>query len=70
MDKESLCSVYEIRYNADTFKHEAELKAVLDKWAKHWVFQLEEGDNGYKHYQGRISLLKKRKLSQLKAVWN
>jgi hypothetical protein len=67
--RESLCAVYEIRYNADTFKNEDELKDVLSKWAKHWTFQLEEGDGGYKHYQGRISLLKKRRLSELKSAW-
>lgn len=29
--------------------------------AKHFIFQLEEGDTGYKHYQGRMSLIKKRR---------
>lgn len=69
MSKESLCAVYEIRYNADVFENEDELKEVLSKWCKHWTFQLEEGDGGYKHYQGRISLIKKRKLSVLKNKW-
>ena len=34
-----------------------ELKEFLNKHCKRWAFQLEEGEqNGYKHYQGRVSL--------------
>lgn len=33
----------------------------LKNVAKHFVFQLEKGDTGYIHYQGRISLIKKRR---------
>lgn len=36
---------------------------------KKWCFQLEEGEHGYKHYQGRISLNeKKRKTTLLKEL--
>lgn len=28
---------------------------------KKWALQIEEGDSGYKHYQGRVSLIKKRR---------
>lgn len=46
-----------------------QLKTFCKAWAKKWVFQLEEGDSGYEHYQGRISLIKKRRLNELiKAV--
>jgi len=41
------------------------IKAFCKGWAKHWVFQLEQGDSGYKHYQCRMSLLKKRRLPEL-----
>lgn len=67
--RDSACAVYEIRYNEDTFESENELKEVLSKWAKHWTFQLEMGDSGYRHYQGRISLHKKRRLPELKKIW-
>lgn len=35
------------------------LKATLDTYCKSWVFQLEEGESGYRHYQGRVSLCKR-----------
>ena len=45
-----------------------EYKNLLKKWAKKWVFQKEKGDSGYIHYQGRISLIKKREPEVLKNV--
>ncbi len=51
---------YDFRYSADS----VELDQILDdlkEVAKKYVFQLEEGDSGYKHYQGRLSLIKKRR---------
>lgn len=41
------------------------LKDNLRGSSKRWVFQLEISDKGYKHYQGRISLIKKKDLSSL-----
>lgn len=41
------------------------VKCVLREWAKKWVFQLEESDSGYVHYQGRVSLVKKRRVREL-----
>jgi hypothetical protein len=51
---------------------------VLDtakKLFKKYAFQLEQGDSGYLHYQGRGSLQKKRRFTELKALadkigWN
>lgn len=41
----------------------ASLVAHLKKIAKHWVFQLEKGEKtGYVHYQGRLSLWKKKRM--------
>lgn len=54
-------AVWDIRYNASTFENENELFDTIKGIAKHYVIQLEEGDGGYKHYQGRISLIKKRR---------
>lgn len=54
-------AVYDFRYNADTFKSPDALRELLKGICKHYVFQLEQGDTGYKHYQGRLSLIKKRR---------
>ena len=54
-------ATWDIRYSAEGMTKDdiiGELHAV----AKHYVFQLEESDSGYRHYQGRISLIKKRRL--------
>lgn len=60
------CCVYEIRSNVEMSCDE--YKNLLKKWAKKWVFQKEKGDSGYIHYQGRISLIKKREPEVLKNV--
>lgn len=60
------CAVFDFRANRDYYT-----KDDLIKWCqancKKWAFQLEEGDeikpgeeHGYIHWQGRISLMKKR----------
>ena len=54
-------AVYDFRYNADTFEGEDALRELLKPLTKHYVFQLEQGDTGYKHWQGRLSLVKKRR---------
>lgn len=50
---------YDFRYN-NKFTPE-EIKSFLNGIAKHYVFQLERSDKGYEHYQGRLSLIKKRR---------
>lgn len=54
-------AVWDFRYNEDTFRDKDELIDTLKGVAKHYVFQLEESDSDYRHYQGRISLIKKRR---------
>jgi hypothetical protein len=54
------CAVYEFRYNADEMTPQ-DLIDILKPVAKKFVFQLEKGDTGYLHYQGRMSLIKKRR---------
>lgn len=44
-----------------------QVKAKLHGWAKKWVFQGERGDTGYEHWQGRLSLIKKRRIDELVA---
>lgn len=39
-----------------------EIKGWLDKVAKKWCFQLETGKDGYRHFQGRLSLKVKKRL--------
>jgi len=58
------CAVWDFRYNADTFKDHTELIETLDGVVKKYVFQLEVSDSGYRHYQGRISLIKKRRIGE------
>jgi len=60
----SALASWDIRYNENTFANENELIDTLKGVAKKYVFQLEEGDSGYKHYQGRISLIKRRRFSE------
>lgn len=54
------CCVYDFRWNGEEVPHNlilTRLKGV----AKRFVFQKEQGDTGYIHYQGRLSLFKKRR---------
>ncbi len=51
---------YDFRYNADGLAPE-QVRDLLKGIAKKYVFQKEQGDNGYLHYQGRLSLIKKRR---------
>lgn len=44
----------------ENYANEEELITHLKEWCKKWVFQKEEGDSGYIHWQGRVSLIKKR----------
>ena len=41
------------------------LKDMLKSISKKWVFQLEKGETGYHHFQGRLSLIKKTTVGQL-----
>jgi len=47
------------------------LKVWLKENCKSWAFQLEEGESGYRHFQGRFSLkLKKRKVGVIDLFCN
>lgn len=45
------------------------LQKNLRDCCKKFAFQLELSDNGYKHYQGRISLVKKKRITTLKTLF-
>lgn len=42
-----------------------DIKTGLKGYVKKYCFQLEEGDTGYRHFQGRFSLIKKRRLQEI-----
>jgi len=44
--------------------------ATLKGWCKKWAFQRELSDSGLDHYQGRVSLIKKRRLQELIPLWH
>lgn len=64
--RETPCSVYELRLNADGLEHDEVIHKICSI-AKKWVLQLECSDGGYLHYQGRISLIKKKRWGEAKA---
>lgn len=54
------CYVYDFRMNGESLSH-LDVISNLKGVAKRYVFQKEQGDTGYIHYQGRLSLFKKRR---------
>ena len=64
------CYVWDftLKYNADVTLNT--LKDSLRTKCKKWAFQLERSDSGYEHYQGRISLIKRKSLKPLLSLFN
>ena len=54
------CYVYDFRMNGESLSY-LDVISNLKGIAKKFVFQKEQGDTGYIHYQGRLSLYKKRR---------
>lgn len=52
--------VWDFRANED-WGTQAEIVEFLNAMGNRWAFQLECSDSGYRHYQGRMSLYKKRR---------
>lgn len=50
--------------NRDEF-NEHDIIPVLKDYCKKWGFQFEVTDDGYEHYQGRISLMKKKRITEM-----
>lgn len=65
----SQCAVWDFRANEDYFTSDDMIKWLSGN-AKKWIFQLEEGDSGYRHWQGRFSLIKKRTKSVLMQLFD
>lgn len=62
------CAVYDFRYSQESIEKNS-LINFLRKNCKKWSFQLEKGDTGYMHFQGRLSLIKKRRKNDLLALF-
>jgi hypothetical protein len=58
---------FTLSYNHWEGEH-LELIKVLDKHCKKWAFQEEKTDLGYRHYQGRVSLKSKQRLTGVKRI--
>lgn len=58
-------SVFDIRWTAESEDAEP---PDFSAWCKHWCVQLEKSDTGYLHFQGRISLIKKRRQQEIKPL--
>lgn len=64
------CAMYDLRMNAEGLDWKLVIKQ-FKKIAKRYVFQLERGEeNGYLHYQCRISLIKKHRKPELKKLFD
>jgi len=62
---ENACCVWEIRCNDDMYDGIEAFRAAWKGIVKKWVVQREEGEGGYVHWQGRVSLIKKARKSEL-----
>lgn len=64
------CAMWDFRISADGLDREL-LVADLKSMAKRYCFQLEKGEQtGYLHYQGRMSLIKKHRKTELMKMFN
>jgi len=64
MSNNAICN-YDFRANEENFTVDS-LKAIIDPICDKWTFQLEEGEeSGYRHWQGRLHLKVKKRISYL-----
>lgn len=61
----SLLCVYEFTAPCEKIEFD-DLKNFLKLYCKKWVFQKEKSESGYIHYQGKLSLTKKKRFSTMK----
>jgi len=65
MSSQTPCAQYDFRANQDTMTKET-IDQFLRLYCKKWTYQLEQGqDTGYIHWQGKFSLIKKKRNSEL-----
>jgi len=60
----SPCAVYDFTLPADDWTAKQIIDKLYPNICKKYTFQLEKSNSGYLHYQGRISLIKKRRLNE------
>lgn len=65
---QNACCVWDFTIGSDHVDL-TNLKDTLKDIAKKWCFQLELGETGYEHYQGRFSLKVKNRLSGVKKIF-
>lgn len=63
------CAVYDFSLSKKDYTPEM-IREALSGWAKMYCFQEELTADGYQHYQGRISLIKKRRLCEIVPLLN
>lgn len=62
--------LYDFRLSETVAPDPLALVQALPHFAKKWAFQLEQGDlTGYRHYQGKLTLIKKARLPQVLALF-
>jgi hypothetical protein len=58
-------SLWDFRASVETVSFE-QIQTFLKSYTKHWIFQKEEGEQTqYTHFQGRFSLIKRKRKSEL-----
>ena len=60
----------DITVPADRVKDPGSLADIFDRHCSKWVFQLERGDTGYEHFQGRLRLMKQKCFNTIKLQWS
>lgn len=65
---ENACCVWDFTVGEKYVEREKLHKVIKDE-CKKFAYQLEEGESGYVHYQGRISLKQKQRLEGLKKIF-
>ena len=63
--KQISCVSYDNTLSCQKVESATEVIGYLKTWCSKWVFQKEEGDSGYQHWQIRCRLIKKRTPGQV-----
>jgi len=64
----SQCAVYDFTLSEKYVEDHKQLITALKGWVTRYAFQLEKSDTDYVHYQGRVSLVKKRRQNTLRRM--
>jgi len=59
-------AMYDVTISCELYKDEEEVIGLLKQNCRRWAFQQEESDEGYKHWQVRLSLIKRRRYAFIK----